>query len=102
MMRTHQFPRVALVATLITSQAATAQVEWGQEYGNRIKGRETVSALGPELFGEQVNLFDGTASFTATDIDLPGNSALPVSVTRKLAIGSTNNAADEGLFGDWE
>jgi RHS repeat-associated protein len=93
---------LTLIASLFAPAVATAQVEWGQEYANRIKTRETIAALGPDMFGEQVNLFDGTASFSATDIDIPGNNGLLVSVTRRLSIGSTNNTAIEGLFGDWE
>ncbi len=97
-----QLTALAAAITLVWSAASHAQVEWGQEYGNRIKSRQTISALGPDLFGEQVNLFDGTTSFSATDIDLPGNNALPVAVKRKLAVGSTSNAGQQALFGDWD
>ncbi|TXH77730.1 MAG: RHS repeat-associated core domain-containing protein [Lysobacteraceae bacterium] len=86
----------------LTAFTATAQIQWGQAYGEKIKNRQTLGQLGPELFGEQINLFDGTASFAVTDIDIPGNNALPVRVGRKLSFGSPNNAAVESLFGNWE
>lgn len=81
---------------------ALAQLEWGQEYASRVRARETLTALGPDLFGEQVNLFDGTASFSVADLSVPGNSALAVGVTRRLQIGNVGNAAQEAPFGDWE
>lgn len=101
-MKLHKIKLLFLLGSLLLPNLLLAQTEWGQEYGNRIKNRQTLDALNSGLFGEQVNLFDGTASFSATDINVPGNSSLPVSVTRKLSIGSSHNAADEGLFGDWE
>ena len=91
-----------LITSMLVPAVASAQVEWGQEYANRIKNRQTPAALGPDLFGDEVNLFDGTVSFSATDIDIPGNSALPVRVARRLSIGSSNNTAQESPFGDWD
>lgn len=45
---------------------------------------DAVGALGPDLFGEQVDHNTGSTSFSATDIDLPGNNALPVRLTRSV------------------
>ncbi len=47
---------------------------------------DAVGALGPDLFGEQVDHNTGSTSFTATDIDLPGNNALPVRLTRSVSM----------------
>jgi RHS repeat-associated protein len=91
-----------LVGALFVAFPAQAQLEWGQEYANRVRARETLTTLGPDLFGDQTNLFDGTTSFSTTDLAIPGNGALPLTVGRRLQIGSTNNTAQEGLFGDWE
>lgn len=47
---------------------------------------DAVGALGPDLFGEQVDHNTGATSFSVTDIDLPGNNALPVRLTRTIKI----------------
>lgn len=47
---------------------------------------DAVGALGPDLFGEQVDHNTGSTSFSVTDIDLPGNNALPVRLTRTMKI----------------
>ena len=87
---------------LLVPTLGHAQVEWGQEYDRALKTRKTLTAFGPEQFGESVNLFDGTVSFRATDIDVPGNGSLPMSVSRSFAIGVPKNAALDGLFGNWD
>ena len=38
------------------------------------------------LFGEQVSLYNGSTTFSVTDIDVPGNNALPVRLSRRLAV----------------
>lgn len=70
-------------ATVVGHGAASAQVlNWGEEYAKRIKSSENISPLGDDLFGDSIKLFNGTVSFSATDISLPGNNALPVRLTR--------------------
>jgi len=65
-----------------------------------VKPNDQVKALSGDIFGDAVNLSTGTLTFSQTDVSMPGNSSLPVAVTRNF---STN--ADElpnGLFGDWD
>ncbi len=71
---------------------------------------DAVGALGPDLFGEQTDHNTGSTSFSATDIDLPGNNALPVRLTRSvrmsvsdgfphlvpLGVGGTLNSSSVG------
>lgn len=56
------------------------------EYQKRIKSAEALSALDAGLFGEAVSLYDGSTQFSVVDIDLPGNSALPVQLARQLNV----------------
>lgn len=44
---------------------------------------DAVAAYGPDLFGDKVNLFNGSLVFEHTDLNLPGNNALPVALVRK-------------------
>ncbi|HRP71437.1 MAG TPA: RHS repeat-associated core domain-containing protein [Luteimonas sp.] len=56
------------------------------EYRKRIETAQNISPLDHGLFGEQVSLYNGSTAFSVTDIDVPGNHALPVQLTRKLAV----------------
>ncbi len=57
-------------------------------YDNAVKGTQAIGALGPDIFGEQVNLSNGATSFAATDVSLPTNSQLSLSIGRRLAMNS--------------
>lgn len=72
-----------------------------EEYGKFIQARSTLSTQGPTLFGDDVNLHTGTLSFAVTDIDLPGNNALPVQLRRVMAVGEDANDAVDPSMGGW-
>ena len=72
------------------------------EQGNLVRSGELVQALGPDLMGDKVNEYNGGLEFEHVDVSLPGNSALAVSVGRRLATGSRQAALNQGLFGDWD
>ncbi len=72
------------------------------EYHKRIRTGEQVSPLTSELFGEQINLSSGSTEFVVTDIDLPGNNALPVRLQRRFAVQSFKNRTPWGGFGSWD
>lgn len=56
------------------------------EYSKRIEATQHISALENGFSGEHVSLSNGATSFSVTDIDVPGNFALPVQLARRLAI----------------
>lgn len=70
------------------------------EYSNRIRAAESMGGLGADLFGDSVNLYAGTLSFSATDVSVPGNFALPVAVGRRFAVAGGASIFEH--FGDWE
>ncbi|QSX79727.1 hypothetical protein [Agrilutibacter solisilvae] len=73
----------AISATLaLAPKPAQAQMSWGEEYARRVRATEQVSPLGDDAFGDSISLYNGTVSFKATDISLPGNNALPVRLSR--------------------
>lgn len=49
-----------------------------------------VGALGPDLFGNSVNYYNGQATFSTTDIDLRGNNGLTVRVGRSRVAALIN------------
>lgn len=100
------------VLTLLVCAFAMAPA-WGQgtiprEYDKTIKSAEAVGALGNDLFGEETNLYTGSTSFTVTDVSLPGNNSLPVSIGRRFIVQSRDQfergwlLTRDGTFGDWD
>lgn len=105
----HLATMVALTGLLAAFgvQAQTAKTI-SQDYDNAIKAAQTITALGPDLFGESVDLKEGRTSFGATDVSVRTNSGLPLMVGRSLGINSrdidayVDQAADGELFGNWK
>jgi YD repeat-containing protein len=78
---------VALAGLAAWSAAFAAQPY--QEYRKHVEAAQTITALTDELMGDSVSLYNGATEFTATDIDLPGNNALPVQLRRRFSIEIT-------------
>ncbi len=74
--------------------------EW-DSYEKRIASKQSVVALGSDLFGESVNLQNGGLSFTVTDVDLPGNNALPVRFTRSYSVRNSREELFNDPLADW-
>lgn len=98
---------VALAAAFAQAHAQTAR-SIRDEYANVLGAAQTLTAYGPNLFGESVNLKDGVTSFSATDVAVRTNSGLPLALTRTLGINAAdiddyvNKVADGELFGNWK
>ena len=100
--RTLKTLALALCLATACSTAALAQtVTQYQENGKLIRGGEAPTAMGPELFGEQLSLYTGGVEFVQTDLSLPGNSALPVSFGRRMKVGQSRGPG-WSLLQDWE
>ena len=61
---------------------------------------DAIAALGPDLFGDKINLYNGSFSFEHTDVELPGNSALRVAVVRQHSPGRQWYV--RGAMADWD
>ena len=72
---------------------------WRQEYDKRLKYGDIVEPLKGEIFGEQVNLYDGSISFKATDVSIPGNGSLTMTLGRSYRDGDRSS---ESPFSDWD
>lgn len=101
-----RFLTVVMLATAsMTAVAQNTKRELWEEYDKLLKGRESVTALGNEAFGDQVGMSNGALSFTVTDISLPGNSSLPVALTRSYAVRNNQGyigAWRDMAFADWD
>lgn len=94
----------AVLCVLPVVASAQGKQAW-EEYDRLIESKRAVAALSADnVFGDSLDLYSGVLSFTATDVSIPGNSKLPVAVTRKFTV---TNRFDYGgppgyAFGDWE
>lgn len=73
-----------------------------EEYEKKIKASQVVGPLKGEIFGENISLYDRSVSFHATDVDVPGNNALPVAVGREFKVMNRRGEYVAKGFGDWE
>lgn len=92
----------AIAAALIGGSGSVHAVSVNISYleGTQPVAPDAVTAWGPELFGDKVNLFNGALEFEQTDTRLPGNSSLSVALTRRFVPGRPNDV--RGQFGDWD
>ncbi len=91
----------------LQTKAGTGQTALGgdeySEYGRSLKNRKTIASLGPDVFGDQVDLYSGGLSFATTDISLPGNNALPVEIRRQFRVRDVKKVnIDDAPMGEWE
>jgi hypothetical protein len=91
-----------LFVALSANAQEDAKAPW-EEYDKLIKNGEAVSTLGGDLFGDQVNLINGGLSFSSTDATVPGNSQLPVQLTRVFNVTARSDyPAHDFPMADWD
>lgn len=61
-----------------------------------------LEAFGPDLMGDGIDPHTGTIAFSQTDVSLPGNFPLEVSIRRKRSQGSFYQPGAAVEFGDWQ
>ncbi|RUO57833.1 RHS repeat domain-containing protein [Pseudidiomarina insulisalsae] len=71
------------------------------EWDRRSDIGERLSEHGSDLLGDTIDTHMGSLSFSHTDISLPGNSDLPVTLIRELTQGYFHNFDEDVEFGDW-
>ena len=94
------FAKSACVAMICMGMAQAVTVNISYLEGTQPVAPDAITTLGPDLFGDKVNLFNGALEFEQTDTRLPGNSALAVSITRRYVVGRSWDV--RGQFGDWD
>lgn len=76
-----------VAANLVGHAAAQTDPTVFDELHKLVRVGEPVASPGSGLFGDRVNHYTGALSFTQTDVAVPGNSLLPVALTRKYIAG---------------
>ncbi|SHM52254.1 YD repeat-containing protein, partial [Rhodanobacter sp. OK091] len=95
---------ICLSAVLLFSSGSFchAQSVPETEYKQLIRVNEDIQPLGEHPFGENIGLYDGTLSFTQTDISLAGTGPLLQLVRQYDAEGDRpSRTYGDPVFGDW-
>lgn len=93
-----------------SSAWAIDAIAFGEKVTGPLKDAREIRALGPDIFGEQINASTGGISFSQTDLELPGNDGLPVAVARRLILDGNKSPSWQNeaslwrghMFGEWE
>jgi RHS repeat-associated protein len=78
---------------------AQNSMAWGEEYARKVNASQAIDPLRDAYTGESINLYDGTTTFSTTDILIPGNSRLPVQLSRTWDL--RNEGIEYLSMGDW-
>lgn len=70
-----------------------------ENYDDAIKGVRDLRQLDVELFGDLTNLQDGSTEFRVTDVVVPTNSGLPVTLGRKLVMSASAADVNGNFYG---
>ena len=90
--------RAAFMLLALCMAARVEAIEPFQEYRKRVESSQNIAVLKDGLFGDSVNLYNGQTSFANVDIDLPGNNALPVQLSRRFTV----QIMPQGSGGGWD
>jgi YD repeat-containing protein len=91
---------LATFAAMAGLASAQSPVSVAYLQGKAPVAPDAISVLGPDLFGDKINLYNGSFSFEHTDVELPGNSALRVAVVRQHSPG--RQLSVRGAMADWD
>jgi len=72
-------------------------VEWEKKQN----AEQRLEVFGDDFLGDAIDPHTGSLVFSHTDINLPGNSHLPVSLSRQRSSGFTYRDGVNAEFGDW-
>jgi len=93
------------VSTFVFGSVASTShaIEPHHEYRRLVESAQNLTSLKSDMFGESASLYNGKTEVSTVDIELPGNSALPVRLRRifnvELRIESQGTGYDETLGG---
>lgn len=97
------FRIITVIFGLLVTGLAHAQTEPpNTEWEKRQNADERLTAFGDDLLGDGIDPHTGSISFQHTDVSLPGNSALPVTIQRRRKQGAIYSRTTDVEFGDWE
>lgn len=95
---------VCMAAVALSCAARAQNVQPEDEYKKLIRVSEDIQPLGEHPFGENISLYDGSLSFTQTDVSLRGNGPV-LELMRQFKVENGATEKPDRLnypFGDWD
>lgn len=80
---------------------AVTDIEPIVDWQRKQNADQRLEAFGENVLGDAIDPHTGSLQFKQTDISLPGNSHLPVELTRQRNSGFTYRDGTNNEFGDW-
>jgi hypothetical protein len=77
-----------LFAVVVVGLSDTKAQSIIDQYNHRLQSSQFIAPLGPNFFGEQTDMRDGNTTFKVTDVQVPSNGSIPVSVGRTLVVSA--------------
>lgn len=90
------------VSAIVSDANPLPSVPEAFEYDRLVRDRHDSGPLDSGLLGESVDYYTGETDFVATDVSLPGSSALPVALGRRYHVTNRAGGVPTGAFGDWD
>ncbi|MDB5972750.1 MAG: repeat-associated core domain protein [Hydrocarboniphaga sp.] len=98
-------PRIVVsILFILCSQIASAEsLSYADETAKKVHAASSIGALGDGLLGDTTDWYSGQTSFRVVDIDIPGNSELPVQIARTLStVSPEGTSLNPFMMGDWD
>lgn len=92
---------VSLSFGLCQSALGNTQYSPAQDWEKRQNIEERLRSYGPDLLGESIDPHTGGITFEHTDLSIPGNFDLEVSLRRRRTQGPLYHESVEAEFADW-
>jgi len=95
---------ICLAAVVLPCITRAQSVAPEDEYKKLIRVSEDIQPLGEHPFGENISLYDGSLSFTQTDVSLRGNGPV-LELVRQFRVEDDTSERVDRLsypFGDWD
>jgi YD repeat-containing protein len=86
----------------VASLSSAGKREPWEELDKRVTAASTFATIGPDAFGDSVNLSNGALSFNVTDVSVPGNNALPVALGRSFSVDNRAEQSNNLSFAEWD
>lgn len=92
----------AIGCLMLPCLADAQSVKLDHEYAKKISAAREISVDAEHAWGNSTVLSTGNTEFVSTDIDIPGNNALPVRFTRRLPIAARYANEQLSGLGNWD
>ncbi|AIY67425.1 RHS repeat domain-containing protein [Pseudoalteromonas piratica] len=99
-MKFYRFLLITLFLSFSNFSVSSQLKDYAYNYNDSKPVRENITSFTTEVLGDKIDVTSGSLNFSVTDLNLPGNFNIPVSVTRMLN-GGEDWATGTREFSNW-